>query len=57
VKHVVGNHGFESGPDVSALAHEIAVTRPLLAQALAAQGVALMLITQPPEPPFAADAA
>lgn len=36
VKHVVGNHGIEPGPDIAALEREIAVTRPLLAQALAA---------------------
>lgn len=37
VKYVVGNHGIEPGPDISALEREIAMARPLLAKALIAQ--------------------
>lgn len=36
VKYVVGNHGIEPGPDLSAFAREMALIRPLLAAALAA---------------------
>jgi trehalose 6-phosphate phosphatase len=36
VKHVVGNHGLEHGPEISELVREVADVRPLLAAALAA---------------------